>query len=82
MTPEKYLGDMMSLCQFKRGQYVNTKYLHASNSDIQLKDQYIVLEYDMPLVSLISNFFDQMKNISSGYASMEYEFIDYFLPIL
>jgi len=78
MTPEKYLGDMMSLCQFKRGQYVNTKYLHSSSSDIQLKDQYIILEYDMPLVSLISNFFDQMKNISSGYASMEYEFIDYF----
>ena len=68
----------MSLCQFKRGQYVNTKYLHSSSSDIQLKDQYIILEYDMPLVSLISNFFDQMKNISSGYASMEYEFIDYF----
>jgi GTP-binding protein LepA len=78
MTPEKYLGDLMSLCQFKRGQYVNTKYLHSSSNDIQLKDQYIVLEYDMPLVSLISNFFDQMKNISSGYASMEYEFIDYF----
>ncbi len=78
MTPEKYLGDLMSLCQSKRGQYVNTKYLTANVSDIQLADQYIVLEYDMPLVSLISNFFDQMKNISSGYASMEYEFIDYF----
>lgn len=78
MTPEQYLGDLMALCQLKRGQYVNTKYLHSNVSDIQLKDQYIVLEYDMPLVSLISNFFDQMKNISSGYASMEYEFIDYF----
>ncbi|HOR06308.1 MAG TPA: translation elongation factor 4, partial [Candidatus Dojkabacteria bacterium] len=78
MTPEKYLGDLMALCQLKRGEYVNTKYLHSNISDIQLKDQYIILEYDMPLVSLISNFFDQMKNISSGYASMEYEFIDYF----
>lgn len=78
MTPEKYLGDLMSLCQLKRGEYVNTIYLNSNSGDIQLKDQYIVLEYDMPLVSLISNFFDQMKNISSGYASMEYEFIDYF----
>jgi len=43
-----------------------------------MKDQYIILEYDIPLASLISNFFDQMKNISSGYASMEYEFIDFF----
>ena len=41
-------------------------------------EQYIILEYDIPLASLISNFFDQMKNISSGYASMEYEFIDFF----
>jgi GTP-binding protein LepA len=43
-----------------------------------MKEQYVTLEYDMPLASLISNFFDQMKNITSGYASMEYEFIDYF----
>lgn len=78
MTPEKYLGDLMSLCQYRRGEYVNTIYLNSASSDIKLKDQYIVLEYDMPLVSLISNFFDQMKNISSGYASMEYEFIDFF----
>lgn len=78
MTPEKYLGDLMGLCQSKRGEYVNTKYLTSNVSDIQLTDQYIVLEYDIPLVSLISNFFDQMKNLSSGYASMEYEFIDYF----
>lgn len=78
MAPEKYLGDLMSLCQYRRGEYVNTIYLNSASSDIKLKDQYIVLEYDMPLVSLISNFFDQMKNISSGYASMEYEFIDFF----
>ncbi len=78
MTPEKYLGDLMGLCQLKRGEYVNTKYLTSNTSDIKLTDQYIVLEYDIPLVSLISNFFDQMKNLSSGYASMEYEFIDYF----
>lgn len=78
MTPEKYLGDLMSLCQYRRGEYVNTIYLNSASSDIKLKDQYIVLEYDIPLVSLISNFFDQMKNISSGYASMEYEFIDFF----
>jgi len=78
MTPEKYLGDLMSLCQYRREEYVNTIYLNSASSDIKLKDQYIVLEYDIPLVSLISNFFDQMKNISSGYASMEYEFIDFF----
>jgi len=77
MTPEKYLGDLMKLCQLKRGEYVNTKYLSVEK-DIHLKEQYITLEYDMPLASLISNFFDLMKNITSGYASMEYELIDFF----
>ncbi|HOV34436.1 MAG TPA: translation elongation factor 4 [Candidatus Dojkabacteria bacterium] len=76
MTPDKYIGDLMELCQNKRGQYVNTKYLNAN--DKNSSNRYIILEYDMPLASLISNFFDQIKNISSGYASMEYEFIDYF----
>jgi GTP-binding protein LepA len=77
MTPEQYIGDLMKLCQVKRGQYVNTKYLE-SEADINLKEQYVTLEYDIPLASLISNFFDLMKNVTSGYASMEYEMIDYF----
>jgi len=78
LTPDRYMGDLMNLCQAHRGTYINTKYLSAGDENIKLKDQYILLEYDMPLASLISNFFDQLKNISSGYASMEYEFIDFF----
>jgi len=78
MTPDRYIGPLMELCQYKRGQYVNTHYLSTHSGEIQLKDQYIELEYDMPLASLVSNFFDQLKNKSSGYASMEYELIDFF----
>lgn len=78
LTPSKYMGDLMKLCQLRRGKYVNTKYLTQNISDMKMRDQYIMLEYDIPLASLISNFFDQMKNITSGYASMEYEFIDFF----
>ncbi len=78
LTPSKYMGDLMKLCQFRRGNYVNTKYLTQNISDMKMKDQYIMLEYDIPLASLISNFFDQMKNLTSGYASMEYDFIDFF----
>ncbi len=78
MTPDRYMGVLMDLCQYKRGVYVNTQYLSNTSGDIQLKDQYIVLEYDMPLASLVSNFFDLLKNKSSGYASMEYELIDFF----
>jgi GTP-binding protein LepA len=77
LTPDKYIGDLMKLCQFKRGQYVNTQYL-SNSSNLNLSEQYVLLQYDMPLASLISNFFDLMKNITSGYASMEYEFIDFF----
>jgi GTP-binding protein LepA len=78
MTPSKYMGILMELAQKRRGQYVNTKYLNQGGTEMNLTDQYIILEYDMPLASLISNFFDQLKNLSSGYASMEYEFIDFF----
>jgi GTP-binding protein LepA len=77
ITPKQYIGDLMKLCQLKRGEYVNTKYL-STEKDINLKEQYVTLEYDMPLASLISNFFDLMKNITSGYASMEYEMVDFF----
>jgi GTP-binding protein LepA len=77
LTPDKYIGELMKLCQLKRGQYVNTKYL-TTDDDINLKDQYVTLEYDIPLASLISNFFDLMKTLTSGYASMEYEMIDFF----
>jgi GTP-binding protein LepA len=78
MTPDRYMGPIMELSQHKRAQYVNTHYLTVASDEITLKDQYIVLEYDIPLASLVSNFFDQLKSISSGYASMEYEFIDFF----
>jgi GTP-binding protein LepA len=78
MTPQQFIGPLMSLCQLKRGSYVNTKYLNAVVDAKSIIEQYVVLEYDMPLASLITNFFDQMKNLSRGYASMEYEFIDFF----
>jgi GTP-binding protein LepA len=76
--PQEHIGKMMDLCQSYRGEYANTKYLNEGGGNELIDLQYVTLEYDMPLASLISNFFDQMKNLSSGYASMEYEFIDFF----
>jgi GTP-binding protein LepA len=75
-TPQKYMGEIMGLCKEKRGEYVNTTFLGSNDSII--KEKFLLIEFDMPLASLISNFFDNMKNLSRGYASMEYEFIDYF----
>jgi len=78
MTPQKYMSVLMDLCQSKRGEYANTTYLNTAMDQKMLTNQYLIIEYDIPLASLISNFFDSMKNLSSGYASMEYEFIDFF----
>ncbi len=77
LSPERFMGAIMNLMQAKRGEYVNTKYLNTHHEKI-MGDVYVTLVYDMPLASLISDFFDTLKNISSGYASMEYEFIDFF----
>ncbi len=75
-TPQEHMGNIMKLCKEKRGEFVNTTFLGDNNSII--KEQFLRIEFDIPLASLISNFFDKMKNISRGYASMEYELIDYF----
>jgi GTP-binding protein LepA len=75
-TPQEYMGPLMELCQNKRGEYVNTTFLGDEANHIT--QRYLTIEYDIPLASLISNFFDSLKNLSRGYASMEYEFIDYF----
>lgn len=77
-TPQTHMSTLMDLCRDRRGQFVNTTFLVESESARKLDLQYMTIEYDIPLASLISNFFDQMKNLSSGYASMEYEFIDFF----
>ncbi len=72
-TPQQYMGQVMDLCTEKRGQYANTRYLNNS-----VNMQFMIIEFDLPMGSLVSSFFDQLKNRTSGYASMEYEFIDYF----
>lgn len=76
--PQSYMGSIMDLCQSRRGSYVDTTFITETESAEELNLQYITIKYDMPLGSLISNFFDEMKSLSSGYASMEYEYIDHF----
>lgn len=66
-TPEQYLGGIMQLSSDHRGELVNQSYLGSR----------IKLEYLIPLSELIINFFDRLKSVSSGYASLEYEIFDY-----
>ncbi|WP_425379580.1 translation elongation factor 4 [Spiroplasma endosymbiont of Stenodema calcarata] len=68
MTPEQYIGPLMELCQNKRGTYVNLEYIDDTRR---------ILTYEMPLNEIVFDFFDRLKSISKGYASLDYEFIGY-----
>lgn len=68
MTPQDYVGRIMELCQEKRGQYVNMVYLDQNR---------VTLHYEMPLNEVIYDFFDALKSRTQGYASLDYELLEY-----
>ncbi|KKJ00004.1 translation elongation factor 4 [Prochlorothrix hollandica] len=68
ITPEGYVGALMELCQTRRGTFKDMKYLTPERT---------TLMYEMPLAEVVTDFFDQMKSRTKGYASMEYQFIGY-----
>ncbi len=67
-TPKDYLGSIMKLTTEKRGVYINTEYL---DEDVA------ILHYYIPLTQIIVDFYDKLKSVSSGYASLNYDFYDY-----
>ncbi len=73
ITPNEYVGNIMPLCQDRRGDYKNMQYL-----DTRL----VELHYDMPLNEIIYDFFDTLKARTKGYASLDYEFSEYKLSEL
>jgi GTP-binding protein LepA len=68
ITPSEYLGNLMQLSQERRGIYKNTDYLDASR---------VNLHYEFPLAEIIFDFYDKLKTLSRGYASLDYEFLDF-----
>ncbi|MFA6533820.1 MAG: translation elongation factor 4 [Patescibacteria group bacterium] len=68
VAPKTYLGGIMEIAQQKRGVYLNTEFLD---------DKIAILHYQMPLASLIIDFYDKLKSVSQGYASLNYEFAGY-----
>ena len=67
-TPDSYIGDLMSLCQNARGKYLDLKVVDNNRKCII---------YELPLIEIIYNFFDHLKSLSKGYATMEYELVGY-----
>ena len=68
ITPEEFIGNIMPLCQDRRGEYKNMQYL-----DTRL----VELHYEMPLNEIIYDFFDTLKARTKGYASLDYELSEY-----
>lgn len=68
MIPKEFVGNVMKVCQERRGTYLDMKYLDENR---------VTLEYDMPLNEIIYDFFDTIKSKTKGYASVDYEFKEY-----
>ena len=68
MTPKEYVGNIMEICQNRRGIYIDMKYLDENR---------VTLIYELPLNEIIYDFFDNLKSKTRGYASFDYEIKDY-----
>ncbi len=68
ITPEEYVGTLMELCQNRRGEFKDMKYLTQGRT---------TLIYELPLAEVVTDFFDRMKSNTRGYASMEYQLIGF-----
>ncbi len=68
ITPENFVGTLMDLCQTRRGIFKDMKYFTQNRT---------CLIYELPLAEVVTDFFDQMKSRTKGYASMEYQMLGY-----
>ncbi len=68
VSPSEYVGGIITLCEERRGIMKNMEYPTENR---------VVFEYELPLAELVFNFYDELKTVSSGFASLDYEFADY-----
>jgi GTP-binding protein LepA len=68
ITPTEYIGNIMKLCMDRRGIHRNTTYLSPERADVC---------FELPLSEIIFDFYDKLKSLSRGYASLDYDFLEY-----
>lgn len=68
LTPSEFIGNIMKLANDRRGIFISTNYLDSTKVDLQ---------FEFPLSEIIFDFYDKLKSISRGYASLDYEYLDY-----
>ncbi len=68
ITPTEFIGNIMKLCTERRGIYKNTTYIDPTRAD---------LRYELPLSEIIFDFYDKLKSTTRGYASLDYDFLEY-----
>ena len=68
IVPKEYVGNVMELCQEKRGIFISMDYLDETRS---------MLSYELPLAEIVIDFYDKLKSRTKGYASFEYELSEY-----
>jgi GTP-binding protein LepA len=68
MTPTEFVGAVLALCQEKRGVHKGIEYL---------QDARVVISYELPLNEIVLDFYDRLKSVSRGYASFDYDFLEY-----
>ncbi|MFP3648775.1 elongation factor 4, partial [Paraburkholderia sp. SIMBA_054] len=65
LTPEEYIGNIIKLCEEKRGSQLGINYM---GSQVQIS-------YELPMAEVVLDFFDKLKSVSRGYASLDYSFV-------
>ncbi len=68
ITPHEFIGAIMELVKNRRGEYKSTEYVDP---------QRVLLRFELPLAEIIFDFFDKLKTVSRGYASLDYDFLEY-----
>ena len=68
ITPSDYIGPIMKLCQERRGNYINQ--LHMQSNRVEIT-------YELPMAEVVFDFYDRLKSSTRGYASLDYEFLEY-----